>query len=425
MNNNTINFSDYDTVLDIYTVIAEKYILFTDKDLIDLSMKDNKQYSAFGITIPNKIIKESINYLNADKSIFSNIVRKYPYIQLILLYWMYNKMYEVDKKKGGIIDGEIYNSIYDFQYETIKYTYFVYPFEIYDNIAKRLDYGKYYDLELVSKYIQQFERKTIKVRDFSNKYNIISYSADDINAVLLYDKLEYFSIYDLVYDSLYAIILSSFFGAAVNGSQKLLLPINQSDFKYEEYSYKALYKTLRSIYPKAKDTIIKLVCKYPILDKENSLIVKSKPSEFFNESTFTGSEFDNKIFNMGIGYDEAYEISARSVEYAQANSWGDVELYENYLIECAQSLCPPYKKDGYFSYKEYEEATGSFFYASHNFASYSPSFYLDRYLRGYIWRGQSYSYNEYRLINRIYAYLYRKYSGLQLMTLLFINAYCR
>ncbi len=388
-------------------------------------MKDNKQYSAFGITIPNKIVKESINYLNADKSIFSNIVRKYPYIQLILLYWMYNKMYEVDKKKGGIIDGEIYNSIYDFQYETIKYTYFVYPFEIYDNIAKRLDYGKYYDLELVSKYIQQFERKTIKVRDFSNKYNIISYSADDINAVLLYDKLEYFSIYDLVYDSLYAIILSSFFGAAVNGSQKLLLPINQSDFKYEEYSYKALYKTLRSIYPKAKDTIIKLVCKYPILDKENSLIVKSKPSEFFNESTFTGSEFDNKIFNMGIGYDEAYEISARSVEYAQANSWGDVELYENYLIECAQSLCPPYKKDGYFSYKEYEEATGSFFYASHNFASYSPSFYLYRYLRGYIWRGQSYSYNEYRLINRIYAYLYRKYSGLQLMTLLFINAYCR
>ncbi len=388
-------------------------------------MKDNKQYSAFGITIPNKIIKESINYLNADKSIFSNIVRKYPYIQLILLYWMYNKMYEVDKKKGGIIDGEIYNSIYDFQYETIKYTYFVYPFEIYDNIAKRLDYGKYYDLKLVSKYIQQFERKTIKVRDFSNKYNIISYSADDINAVLLYDKLEYFSIYDLVYDSLYAIILSSFFGAAVNGSQKLLLPINQSDFKYEEYSYKALYKTLRSIYPKAKDTIIKLVCKYPILDKENSLIVKSKPSEFFNESTFTGSEFDNKIFNMGIGYDEAYEISARSVEYAQANSWGDVELYENYLIECAQSLCPPYKKDGYFSYKEYEEATGSFFYASHNFASYSPSFYLYRYLRGYIWRGQSYSYNEYRLINRIYAYLYRKYSGLQLMTLLFINAYCR
>ncbi len=280
-------------------------------------------------------------------------------------------------------------------------------------------------MELVSKYIQQFERKTIKVRDFSNKYNIISYSADDINAVLLYDKLEYFSIYDLVYDSLYAIILSSFFGAAVNGSQKLLLPINQSDFKYEEYSYKALYKTLRSIYPKAKDTIIKLVCKYPILDKENSLIVKSKPSEFFNESTFTGSEFDNKIFNMGIGYDEAYEISARSVEYAQANSWGDVELYENYLIECAQSLCPPYKKDGYFSYKEYEEATGSFFYASHNFASYSPSFYLYRYLRGYIWRGQSYSYNEYRLINRIYAYLYRKYSGLQLMTLLFINAYCR
>ena len=425
MNNNTINFSDYDTVLDISTVIAEKYILFTDKDLIDLSMKDNKQYSAFGITIPNKIIKESINYLNADKSIFSNIVRKYPYIQLILLYWMYNKMYEVDKKKGGIIDGEIYNSIYDFQYETIKYTYFVYPFEIYDNIAKHLDYGKYYDLKLVSKYIQQFERKTIKVRDFSNKYNIISYSADDINAVLLYDKLEYFSIYDLVYDSLYAIILSSFFGAAVNGSQKLLLPINQSDFKYEEYSYKALYKTLRSIYPKAKDTIIKLVCKYPILDKENSLIVKSKPSEFFNESTFTGSEFDNKIFNMGIGYDEAYEISARSVEYAQANSWGDVELYENYLIECAQSLCPPYKKDGYFSYKEYEEATGSFFYASHNFASYSPSFYLYRYLRGYIWRGQSYSYNEYRLINRIYAYLYRKYSGLQLMTLLFINAYCR
>ena len=34
-------------------------------------------------------------------------------------------------------------------------------------------------MKLVSKYIQQFERKTIKVRDFSNKYNIISYSAID------------------------------------------------------------------------------------------------------------------------------------------------------------------------------------------------------------------------------------------------------
>lgn len=425
MNNNTINFSDYDTVSDIYTAIAEKYILFTDSDLIDLSKKDNKQYSAFGITIPNRIIKESIDYLKADKSIFSNIVRKYPYIQLILVYWMYNKMYEVDTKNGGIIDGELYNSIYDFQYETIKYMYNVYPFEIYNDIAKKLYYGKYYDLELVSKYIKQFERKTIKVRDFSTKYNVISYSATDINAVLLYDKLEYFSLYDLVYDILYSIILSSFFAAANKGNQKILLPINQADFKYEEYSYKALYKTLRSIYPKANDRIMKLVCKYPILDKDNSLIVKSKPNEFFDESTFIGSEFENKIFNMGIGYDEAYEISIRRVEHAQANSWGGEELYENYLIECAQSLCPPYKKEGYFSYKEYESLTGKFFYASHNFASYAPSFYLYRYLRGYLWQGQGYSYDEYRLINRIYEYIYRKYSGLQLMTLLFINAYCR
>lgn len=298
---------------------------------------------------------------------------------------MYNKMYEVDTKNGGIIDGELYNSIYDFQYETIKYMYNVYPFEIYNDIAKKLYYGKYYDLELVSKYIKQFERKTIKVRDFSTKYNVISYSATDINAVLLYDKLEYFSLYDLVYDILYSIILSSFFAAANKGNQKILLPINQADFKYEEYSYKALYKTLRSIYPKANDRIMKLVCKYPILDKDNSLIVKSKPNEFFDESTFIGSEFENKIFNMGIGYDEAYEISIRRVEHAQANSWGGEELYENYLIECAQSLCPPYKKEGYFSYKEYESLTGKFFYASHNFASYAPSFYLYRYLRGYLW----------------------------------------
>ena len=425
MDKKTINFSDYDTVFDIYKALIEKYIPLTNKDLVDLSMSNNQQYFAFGIDIPNKVIQDSINYLNKDKSLLSNIVKKYPYIQLILVYWIYNKIYEIDKKNGGIIDGVIYNSIYDFQRESIKYFYTVYPFEIYNNMTKRLSYSIYYDLELVSKYIQQFEKQTIKVRDLSNKYNTIYYSADDINTVLFYDKLEYFSIYDLIYDSMYSIIMSSFFGAATNNKQKILLPINQKDFKYEEYSYDALYKTLRSIYTKADDKIIKLVCKHPLLDEENSLIVKSNPNEFFNKSTFKGTDFENKIFNMGIGYDEAYEISIRRLENAQANSRGNVELYANYLVECAQNLCPPYKKDGLYSYKEYEEATGSFFYANHNFASYSPSFYLYRYLRGYIWKGQSYSYDEYRLINRISAYLYRKYSGLQLMALLFINAYCK
>ena len=423
--NKTINFSDYDTVFDIYKVVVENCIQLYNNDIVDLSKEDNKQYFAFGIKIPDNIIKETISYLNKDESRLSYVVKKYPYIQLFLVYWMYNKIYETDTRNGGIIDGVVYKSIYDFQFESIKYSYAIYPFEIYNNMTKRLSYNKYYDLELVSKYIQQFEKQTIKVRDLSNKYNTIYYSADDINTVLFYDKLEYFSIYDLVYDSMYSIIISSFFGAATNNKQKILLPINQKDFKYEEYSYDALYKTLRSIYPKANDTVIKLVCKYPILDEENSFIVKSNPNEFFNKSTFKGTEFENKIFNMGIGYDEAYEISIRRLENAQANSRGDVELYANYLIECAQSLCPPYKKDGLYSYKEYEDVTGSFFYANHNFASYSPSFYLYRYLRGYIWKGQSYSYDEYRLINRISAYLYRKYAGLQLMTLLFINAYCK
>ena len=423
--NKTINFSDYDTVFDIYKAVVENCIPFTNNDIVDLSKEDNKQYFAFGIKIPDNIIKETISYLNKDESRLSYVVKKYPYIQLFLVYWMYNKIYETDTRNGGIIDGVVYKSIYDFQFESIKYSYAIYPFEIYNNMTKRLSYNKYYDLELVSKYIQQFEKQTIKVRDLSNKYNTIYYSADDINTVLFYDKLEYFSIYDLVYDSMYSIIISSFFGAATNNKQKILLPINQKDFKYEEYSYDALYKTLRSIYPKANDTVIKLVCKYPILDEENSFIVKSNPNEFFNKSTFKGTEFENKIFNMGIGYDEAYEISIRRLENAQANSRGDVELYANYLIECAQSLCPPYKKDGLYSYKEYEDVTGSFFYANHNFASYSPSFYLYRYLRGYVWKGQSYSYNEYYLINRISAYLYRKYAGLQLMTLLFINAYCK
>ena len=423
--NKTINFSDYDTVFDIYKAVVENCIPFTNNDIVDLSKEDNKQYFAFGIKIPDNIIKETISYLNKDESRLSYVVKKYPYIQLFLVYWMYNKIYETDTRNGGIIDGVVYKSIYDFQFESIKYSYAIYPFEIYNNMTKRLSYNKYYDLELVSKYIQQFEKQTIKVRDLSNKYNTSLYSAHDINTVLLYDKLEYFSIYDLVYDSMYSIIISSFFGAATNNNQKILLPINQEDFKYEEYNYSALYKTLRSIYPKANDTVIKLVCKYPILDEENSFIVKSNPNEFFNRSTFIGTEFENKIFNMGIGYDEAYEISIRRLENAQANSRGDVELYANYLVECAQSLCPPYKKDGLYSYKEYEDVKGSFFYASHNFASYSPSFYLYRYLRGYVWKGQSYSYNEYYLINRISAYLYRKYAGLQLMTLLFINAYCK
>lgn len=214
--NKTINFSDYDTVFDIYKAVVENCIPFTNNDIVDLSKEDNKQYFAFGIKIPDNIIKETISYLNKDESRLSYVVKKYPYIQLFLVYWMYNKIYETDTRNGGIIDGVVYKSIYDFQFESIKYSYAIYPFEIYNNMTKRLSYSKYYDLELVSKYIQQFEKQTIKVRDLSNKYNTIYYSADDINTVLFYDKLEYFSIYDLVYDSMYSIIISSFFGAATN-----------------------------------------------------------------------------------------------------------------------------------------------------------------------------------------------------------------
>lgn len=431
--NELVALSKFETIRDAYLNVIENYIPLCENDIVDFLHPDTfDKYMAFGIKIPRQLIEESKYYILKDKNPLSDTVRRYPYIQLIVAFWMFNKLYELDKQHHFSM--EEYSNIDGFQKKLSYYVYYdLYPFDIYGNAVKELLYlrsnkSSKYDLYYVCNQIKKLGGKSFKVKGTDK---IMIYSPFDYATVMKYDKFEYFSLYDLIYDGLLSIIPDIFF-ELVNDSRKLF-KINQSDFKYEEYRFKALYTTLKDIYKEADDKVIKLVCNYPLLKADNSLIVKSKYNEYYNKATYTGIGIENIPLTQGIGYDEANELSMREIKRAQANNKGQLELYEYNFKECALNLCPPYKgyragmADGneLYTYKEYEQVTGDKFYATHNFSAETSAFHLHRYMR-YAWSADmGYGHKEYVLINKIHSYLYRKCTTFQMMCLMYINAYCR
>lgn len=431
--NEPVDLSKFETIRDAYLNVIENYIPLYENDIVDFLCPNTfDKYMAFGIKIPRQLIEESKYYILKDKNPLSDTVKRYPYIQLIVAFWMFNKLYELDKHYNFF--QEKYSNIDGFQKMLSQYIYdSLYPFDIYGNPAKELRFldsnqYKLYDIYYVCNQIKKLGGQSFNVKG-NNK--IMLYSAYDYATVMQYDKFEYFSLYDLIYDGLLSMIATVFLELGDNS--KKFFKINQADFKYEEYQFKALYGTLKGIYKEADDKIIKLVCNKPLLTADNSLIVKSKYNEYYNKTTYTGVAFENAQPSQGIVYDETYELTVREIKRAQANNKGQLELYKYDFKECALNLCPPYKgyragmPDGseLYTYKEYEQETGHKFYASHNFFSITHAFHLHRYMR-YAWSADmGYGYNENVLLNKIYAYLYRKCTTFQMMCLMHINSYCR
>lgn len=433
MMNEPVNLSKFKTTRDAYLSVIESYIPLRESDIVEFLYPDTfDKYMAFGIKIPGQLIEEVKYYISKEKNPLSDTVKRYPYIQLIVAFWMFNKLYELDKQYNFF--HEKYSNIDGFQKMLSQFIYdSLYPFDIYGNHVKELrflDSHQYrkYDLYYVCNQIKKIGGQSFNVKG-SNK--LMVYSAFDYETVMQYDKFEYFSLYDLIYDGLLTMIASVFL--ELGNNSKNFFKINQADFKYEEYQFSALYATLKDVYKEADDKIIKLVCKKPLLTADNSLLVKSKYNEYYNKTTYSGVAFENAQLSQGIGYDEAYELTVREVKRAQANNKGQLELYKYNFIECALNLCPPYKgyragmPDGgdLYTYKEYEQETGNKFYASHNFFSRTHAFHMYRYMN-YAWSANmGYGKNEYELLNKAYAYLYRKCTTFQMMCLMHINSYCR
>lgn len=431
--NEPVDLSKFETTRDAYLSVIENYIPLCERDIVDFLYPDTfDEYMAFGIKIPKQLIVEVKYYITKEKNPLSDTVKRYPYIQLIVAFWIFNKLYELDKQHNFF--REKYSNIDGFQKILSQYIYdSLYPFDIYGNPVKELRFldshqYKKYDLYYVCNQIKKLGGKSFKVKG-NNKLMI--YSAFDYATVMQYDKFEYFSLYDLIYDGLLSMIATVFL--EMGNNSKKFFKINQADFKYKEYNFKALYSTLKDVYKEADDKIVKLVCNKPLLTADNSLIVKSKYNEYYNKTTYLGATFENAKLSQGIGYDETYELTVREIKRAQANNKGQLELYEYDFKECALNLCPPYKGyragmsdgDDLYTYKEFEQKTGHKFYASHNFFSITHAFHLHRYMR-YAWSADmGYGHNEYVFLNKVYAYLYRKCTTFQMMCLMCINSYCR
>lgn len=433
MMNEPVDLSKFETTRDAYLSVIENYIPLSENCIVDFSYPNTfDKYMVFGITIPRQVIEEAQNYITKEKNPLSDIVKQYPYIQLVIAFWMFNKLYELDKKYNFF--HEKYSNIDGFQKMLSQFVYdILYPFDIYGNPAKELHFldthqYKKYDLSYVCNQIKKLGGKSFKVKGSNER---MVYSAFDYETVMQYDQFEYFSLYDLIYDGLLSMISTVFL--ELGNNSKKFFKINQADFKYEEYQFKALYATLKDIYKESDDKIVKLVCNKPLLSADNSLIVKSKYNEYYNKTTYKGVAFENAQLSQGIGYDEAYELTVREIKRAQANNKGQLELYKYNFKECALNLCPPYKgyragmPDGgdLYTYKEYEQVTGNKFYATHNFLSITHAFHLHRYMR-YAWSANmGYGKNEYVFLNKVYAYLYRKCTTFQMMCLMHINSYYR
>ena len=433
MMNEPVDLSKFETTRDAYLSVIENYIPLSENCIVDFSYPNTfDKYMAFGITIPRQVIEEAQNYITKEKNPLSDIVKQYPYIQLVIAFWMFNKLYELDKKYNFF--HEKYSNIDGFQKMLSQFVYdILYPFDIYGNPAKELHFldthqYKKYDLYYVCNQIKKLGGKSFKVKGSNER---MVYSAFDYETVMQYDQFECFSLYDLIYDGLLSMISTVFL--ELGNNSKKFFKINQADFKYEEYQFKALYATLKDIYKESDDKIVKLVCNKPLLSADNSLIVKSKYNEYYNKTTYKGVAFENTQLSQGIGYDEAYELTVREIKRAQANNKGQLELYKYNFKECALNLCPPYKgyragmPDGgdLYTYKEYEQVTGNKFYATHNFLSITHAFHLHRYMR-YAWSANmGYGKNEYVFLNKVYAYLYRKCTTFQMMCLMHINSYYR
>ena len=122
--------SDFDTV-SLLDAMLNDLIPLSENDLVNIeNVKSYSGYYAFSVPIPVNLIKEAVSLAKQTDNYLSRLVLKYPYIQLIVEYWIINKLYDVYKNDPNIIGAANLGKDYKSFNNYLSYHYL--PYEEYE-----------------------------------------------------------------------------------------------------------------------------------------------------------------------------------------------------------------------------------------------------------------------------------------------------
>ncbi|MBZ7939875.1 hypothetical protein H2277_08935, partial [Campylobacter sp. W0014] len=257
-----------------FSLIQDKY--YSDnltKNLITNlnTLKDN-EYNAFGVELPKNVILEVFEFGEKHKDDFSNLVKQYPFIQLVFSQWLTIKLYEKQKQLTN-------NPNLDYE-------------EFLKNFTSTSNHKSYNLLDAIHQ---------LKLENFNHKddefFNII----DTATALGAWGRIDHLYINDItLYDIIYDIIPNSIRKVFLKDEKllKTYLPLNQDQFYYKEYEYKDPKEVFKYLYGENITYNEKKVPKkYYQLD---ALYLKD-----YNVNPLISKA---KINKLGIGYDELLEL---------------------------------------------------------------------------------------------------------------------
>ncbi|MGH2304896.1 hypothetical protein [Campylobacter taeniopygiae] len=171
------------------------------------TLKDN-EYNAFGVELPKNVILEVFEFGEKHKDDFSNLVKQYPFIQLVFSQWLTIKLYEKQKQLTN-------NPNLDYE-------------EFLKNFTSTSNHKSYNLLDAIHQ---------LKVENFNHKddefFNII----DTATALGVWGRIDHLYINDItLYDIIYDIIPNSIRKVFLKDEKllKTYLPLNQDQFYYKE-----------------------------------------------------------------------------------------------------------------------------------------------------------------------------------------------
>ena len=213
------NFLDYN-ILHIRFELQDDESYLWQKDLItpqDLLNLQDKDYNAFGIPLPKRIILEVLNFHKNHNDEFSLLVKQYPFSQLIFSQWETIKLYEKHKE----LTQNPKLTYKDFMREFFRFTYNGKNLNIYEAIAK------------------------MKLQEKNNANNESYYGIDDYWTTLT-SGTENLSLYDFIYDIIPNSIKREFLKD--ESTTKSYLPLKSESFTCTENNFKDKIELHKNIY---------------------------------------------------------------------------------------------------------------------------------------------------------------------------------
>ena len=456
--NNQITIKDilskHDNMYDVLLSMQLNLFPLSSLDLVDVdNEKQYGSYYAFSIPIPAELVKEAVLTAKQSDSHLSRLVLKYPYIQLIVEYWILNKIYSICQSNPKLIGASEFIKDYKSFNKYLSYHYL--PYEEYTkNPDIESDFGYTATFESMASILQQLDGKKYKTISYKKESGYDGYSKEIIYNIADFEfavddafRNTDFTLYDFIYDLFYNGVCKTLRASFKNGIINKYIPLYKlpkNTFTYKELKFNQLYgsETELELFPNIDRNIVRLECTTPKLLSDKSIIVKSADNEYNKKYKEQSYNFQNDYYNpkLGPGYDELWEVCGRSIEQAKANKHGERDLYTKWFFTPIEEPAPPMRKyperitddkgniikEIYeYTYKETEEILGTRFYFTHNFHVKTPCMYRNRMMKGYEWDRMSpiddvlYTTNE----NILISSLYYKYMGLQLITAAFISTY--